>query len=363
MHYYRLSAWMSFCFVCFLSISFLSLLCIVSFPSTFNKFLFAYLLISPDRHARYVWWQLSSEVTFAVPGKHIMHKYYITLHYIYIYIVVCILQLRFIKVTDDFRLLLNDVDATPLVSRASNHLIKCGHREIRRDSTLFVPPEQLWPFPDQPFKWVAKPVAHDNGWLECLALAHTHTHTHVLQIGSVSTRVALNKSNTWLTNYATFSDDIMPPYCEKTDIWKLPFVLEHFLGESQYMYMRVRVCVSTFLILLTVNPPSWCRRYVNQRVSPVCYSIDVCALIYNTSTHIHSLKTLTSSCSFSHACLSSAGWNSLAVSANRPPHAPITVVAHTNFVSTLCRGAQHSLCRVIDPLRSLSCLWCLCDAV
>eukprot|EP00048_Salpingoeca_helianthica_P007004 m.105486 g.105486 ORF g.105486 m.105486 type:complete len:59 (+) comp14196_c0_seq2:120-296(+) len=37
----------------------------------------------------------------------------------------------------------------------------------------------------------------------------------------------------------------MPGYCEKSDVWKLPFVLEHFMQD----------------------PPPWVRRAVNERVS------------------------------------------------------------------------------------------------
>eukprot|EP00048_Salpingoeca_helianthica_P007005 m.105495 g.105495 ORF g.105495 m.105495 type:complete len:351 (+) comp14196_c0_seq5:99-1151(+) len=97
-------------------------------------------------------------------------------------------------ITTDHRLLLNDVDATPLVSRATGVLIKCGHRQTRRDNTLFVAPEQLWPFPHRPF-----------------------------------------------------NDEEMPGYCEKSDVWKLPFVLEHFMQD----------------------PPPWVRRAVNERLAEV----------------------------------------------------------------------------------------------
>lgn len=74
----------------------------------------------------------------------------------------------------DFRLIINDMDALPEVNHTANQLIKCGHREIGGD---FVAPEQLWPYP-----------------------------------------------------YKNFTDEEMPPYDEKTDIWKIPNICNHFLG-------------------------------------------------------------------------------------------------------------------------------------
>lgn len=77
--------------------------------------------------------------------------------------------------TSDFRLVVNDLDALPLVDRDKGVLVKCGPREITGD---FVAPEQLWPYgPDK-----------------------------------------------------EFSDDLMPPYDEKTDIWKIPAVTDYLLG-------------------------------------------------------------------------------------------------------------------------------------
>ena len=43
--------------------------------------------------------------------------------------------------TDNLSLVLNDMDALPLVDRESGQLIKCGHRELQGD---FVAPEQRW---------------------------------------------------------------------------------------------------------------------------------------------------------------------------------------------------------------------------
>lgn len=73
----------------------------------------------------------------------------------------------------DFRLIYNDMDALPEVNHTANRLIKCGHKEITGD---FVAPEQLWPYPEK-----------------------------------------------------EFSDDEMPPYDEKTDIWKIPSIFNYFL--------------------------------------------------------------------------------------------------------------------------------------
>lgn len=77
-------------------------------------------------------------------------------------------------VTDGLRLVLNDADALPSVSEAADKKIICGHREI---TSSFAAPEQLWPFPG-----------------------------------------------------TTFNLTAMPKYDEKTDIWKVPNVCEHFLG-------------------------------------------------------------------------------------------------------------------------------------
>ncbi|XP_023268407.1 protein O-mannose kinase [Seriola lalandi dorsalis] len=78
--------------------------------------------------------------------------------------------------TNDFHLVVNDLDALPEVDASRGLLVKCGHRELTGD---FVAPEQLWPFRDS-----GKP----------------------------------------------FSDDLMPEYDEKTDIWKIPDVTWFLMG-------------------------------------------------------------------------------------------------------------------------------------
>ncbi|XP_077332315.1 protein O-mannose kinase [Lithobates pipiens] len=80
--------------------------------------------------------------------------------------------------TSDFRLVANDLDALPLVDREKGMLVKCGPREITGD---FIAPEQLWPYgPD-----------------------------------------------------VEFNNDLMPPYDEKTDIWKIPAVTDYLLGHVE----------------------------------------------------------------------------------------------------------------------------------
>ncbi|NXX88917.1 SG196 kinase, partial [Centropus bengalensis] len=80
--------------------------------------------------------------------------------------------------TSDFHILVNDLDALPLVNRSAGRLVKCGHRELRGD---FVAPEQRWPYGEE----------------------------------------------------VPFHDDLMPPYDEKTDIWKIPDVTNFFLGHVE----------------------------------------------------------------------------------------------------------------------------------
>ncbi|NXK29910.1 SG196 kinase, partial [Piprites chloris] len=79
--------------------------------------------------------------------------------------------------TSDFHILVNDLDALPLVNRSAGRLVKCGHRELQGE---FVAPEQHWPYGDVPFE-----------------------------------------------------DDLMPPYDEKTDIWKIPDVSNFLLGHVE----------------------------------------------------------------------------------------------------------------------------------
>lgn len=78
-------------------------------------------------------------------------------------------------VTDDFHLVVNDLDALPEVKVDDGELIKCGHRELFGD---FVAPEQLWPYGD--------------------------SHP--------------------------FNDEEMPPYDERIDIWRIPNVVDKLLG-------------------------------------------------------------------------------------------------------------------------------------
>ncbi|CAN2391723.1 carbohydrate phosphorylation [Pristimantis euphronides] len=77
--------------------------------------------------------------------------------------------------TSDFRLVANDLDALPLVDKEKGVLVTCGPREITGD---FVAPEQLWPYGSE----------------------------------------------------KEFNNDLMLPYEEKTDIWKIPAVTDYLLG-------------------------------------------------------------------------------------------------------------------------------------
>ncbi|XP_059941765.1 protein O-mannose kinase isoform X2 [Mesoplodon densirostris] len=80
--------------------------------------------------------------------------------------------------TANFSIVLNDLDALPLVNRSTGALVKCGHRELRGD---FVAPEQLWPYGED----------------------------------------------------VPFHDDLMPTYDEKIDIWKIPDVSSFLLGHVE----------------------------------------------------------------------------------------------------------------------------------
>lgn len=80
--------------------------------------------------------------------------------------------------TSNFSIVVNDLDALPLVNHSSGTFVKCGHRELHGD---FVAPEQLWPYgEDMPFH-----------------------------------------------------DDLMPSYDEKIDIWKIPDVASFLLGHVE----------------------------------------------------------------------------------------------------------------------------------
>ena len=78
--------------------------------------------------------------------------------------------------SDDLRLVVNDLDALPEVDNEHNLLIRCGHKQLFGD---FVAPEQLWPYEDE-----------------------------------------------------EFSDVDMPSYDEKIDIWKIPDVCHYFLNDT-----------------------------------------------------------------------------------------------------------------------------------
>lgn len=78
-------------------------------------------------------------------------------------------------ITPELKLVVNDLDATPLID-ASRNGIHCGKRKL---SGTFIAPEQIWPFPDKEFD--------------------------------------INE---------------MPLYDEKTDIYKVPDVCSWFLGNS-----------------------------------------------------------------------------------------------------------------------------------
>ncbi|XP_071371325.1 protein O-mannose kinase [Centroberyx affinis] len=78
--------------------------------------------------------------------------------------------------TSDFHLVVNDLDALPEVDASRGLSAKCGPRELTGD---FVAPEQLWPFGGE-----GRP----------------------------------------------FSDELMPGYDERTDVWKIPDVTRYLMG-------------------------------------------------------------------------------------------------------------------------------------
>ena len=77
--------------------------------------------------------------------------------------------------TPDLSIIVNDLDALPLVNHTSGVGVKCGHRQLYGE---FVAPEQLWPYDDR-----------------------------------------------------DFNDTEMPLYDEKTDVWKIPDVCNFFIGD------------------------------------------------------------------------------------------------------------------------------------
>lgn len=86
-------------------------------------------------------------------------------------------------ITDTVELVLNDLDALPLVNKDAGTKIKCGSRELFGD---FVAPEQKWPFS------------------------------------------------------GAFKDAAMPGYDEKTDIWKAAEVFKYFVSDIDVKFEWVR---------------------------------------------------------------------------------------------------------------------------
>ncbi|XP_072025569.1 protein O-mannose kinase-like [Amphiura filiformis] len=101
-------------------------------------------------------------------------------------------------VTSDLHIVLNDLDILPVVDSSKGILTNCGPYQVFGS---FVAPEQLWPF----------------------------------------TGVKFNESQ-------------MPGYDEKTDIWKIPAVVEYLLGEAVHGD-RVRYILSQFHQKCRSNDP------------------------------------------------------------------------------------------------------------
>lgn len=85
-------------------------------------------------------------------------------------------------ITDDLTLVLNDVDSLAKVDHSTGDLIKCGHRQLGGD---FVAPEQLWSYDTE------------------------------------------------------FRDEEMPPYDEKSDIWKIPDMCSYFIDRSDAVKIKL----------------------------------------------------------------------------------------------------------------------------
>eukprot|EP00043_Microstomoeca_roanoka_P014265 m.141083 g.141083 ORF g.141083 m.141083 type:complete len:362 (-) comp15971_c0_seq24:911-1996(-) len=94
-------------------------------------------------------------------------------------------------ISDDYRLILNDVDALPL---ATGKTIKCGHRQLSGD---FVAPEQRWPHPNRPF-----------------------------------------------------DDAEMPPYDEKVDIWRVPETITALLDCDELSRHEYCAAIRPYLAML-----------------------------------------------------------------------------------------------------------------
>ena len=105
-------------------------------------------------------------------------------------------------IQDDLRLVASDIDTLPEVT--STKLIVCSHfdlRDLHKRHKTFIAPEELWPWPKQPF----------------------------------------NKSR-------------MPGHTEKVDIWRVPDVLAFLLGNTSGA-MQVRThCVDLFKSCQHLDP-------------------------------------------------------------------------------------------------------------
>lgn len=101
-------------------------------------------------------------------------------------------------ITDNLRLMVNDVDALPAVYHDEGKLIKCGRRQLYGD---FLAPEQKWPFPDEPF-----------------------------------------------------SDEKMPSYDEKVDIWRIPPVFEFLMGQTNHGCNALNRLQDIHLQCRNINP-------------------------------------------------------------------------------------------------------------
>ncbi|XP_028848884.1 protein O-mannose kinase [Denticeps clupeoides] len=124
--------------------------------------------------------------------------------------------------TSDLRLVANDLDALPEVPRGGQG-VKCGPRELTGD---FVAPEQLWP--------------HGSG--------------------------------------TPFTDELMPGYDEKTDVWKIPdvtrFLLGHVVGSDVIHFHLFQIHAD-------------CKRY-DPRMRPTAREVlSVYRSVYDTMVESH----------------------------------------------------------------------------
>jgi glycoprotein-mannosyl O6-kinase len=94
-------------------------------------------------------------------------------------------------ITNDLRFVVSDLDALPLVDKLNALVEKCGHRQFR-DPQMRAP-EQDWPFPNEEFRY------------EHFYMSNIHRSDE------------------------SESDEKMPGYDERSDIWKLPDGLSFIL--------------------------------------------------------------------------------------------------------------------------------------